>query len=208
MHSSADFQRGRMKFSRRREGGFSLLELIIVLVVILIVSALAVPNMMNILYNIRLRSSAQTLAGMMQTCRSMSIRDNKFYYVRHGSVNDATVVWVSDSNISTAPAVGEPQAQLGSGVVFSTTGNPSDPPLDFDNPYKNLAPAFNSRGLPCRVLGGRCVTLIPGLGNRVVSFELYLTDNRPVGTNGWATVTISPSSRVQVFLYNGSTWGS
>jgi prepilin-type N-terminal cleavage/methylation domain-containing protein len=198
-----------MKWRRKREGGFSLLELIVVVVVVLIVSAMAMPSFFNMIYNIRLRSSAQTVAGMMQTCRMQAVRDNKYYFIKYAAIGGSTIVWVTDQSAATAPAANEPQAQLGSNVQIVVAGNPSGPTLSF-TPIMDRPPAFNSRGVPCLQSGGRCVSNITiiGLGNRIAAFELYLTDSRPVGANGWATVVVSPAGRIQTFSYNGSTWGS
>jgi hypothetical protein len=124
-------------------------------------------------------------------------------------IGDSTFVWVSDKTNTTAPAANEPQAQLGGNVRIVTTGNPTGPTLSF-TPIFDRPPAFNARGIPCLVSGSRCTPNINviGLGNRIAAFELYLTDTRPVGSNGWATVVLSPAGRTQVFSYNGSNWGS
>jgi len=198
-----------MKLRRKREGGFSLLELIVVVVVVLIVSAMALPSFFNMIYNIRLRSSAQTVAGMMQTCRMQAVRDNTFYFVRTKLIGNATYVWVSKSLTSTEPQSGEPQAVLGSGVV-SATSPPSEPSVGFPTLdfALNKTPAFNARGLPCFSGGARCNTqFTAGSGSQNVGFKLFLTDSRPMGANGWAAVMISPAGRVQTFQYYGSGWG-
>ena len=198
-----------MSLRRTRESGFSMVELLIVVVVVLVVTAMAAPNIFNIIYNVRLRSAAQTVSGMMQTARMQAVRDNKYYFVRYGTVDGTTMVWVSDKTDTTAPAAGEPQAQLGQKVRIVVNGNPTAPTLSF-NPVMDKPPAFNARGVPCLVSGGRCTPNINiiGLGNRIACFMLYVTDDRPVGANGWAAVTLSPAGRTQVTLYNGSTWGS
>jgi len=148
-----------MKLRRKREGGFSLVELVIVVVVVLIVAAMAMPSFINMIYNIRLRSSAQTVAGMMQTCRMQAVRDNTFYFVRTKQVGNATFVWVSKSATSTAPQADEPQAVLGNGIVTSTSP-PSEPSVGY-TPIAfalNKIPAFNARGLPCFSAGAKCAT--------------------------------------------------
>jgi prepilin-type N-terminal cleavage/methylation domain-containing protein len=196
-----------MKLRRKREGGFSLLELVIVVVVVLVVAAMALPSFFNIIYNIRLRSSAQTVAGMMQTCRMQAVRDNKYYFVRYGVIDNSTFVWVSDKTNTTAPAANEPQAQLGGNIRVVTAGNPTGPTLSF-TPILDKPPAFNARGIPCLVSGSRCTPTITvlGLGNKIAAFELYLTDTRPVGANGWVSVTVSPAGRAQIYSYTGSSW--
>jgi len=197
-----------MKLRHKGEGGFSLLELVIVVVVILVVSAMAMPKIFQVIYNIRLRSATQTISGMLQTCRIQSVRDNTFYFLRTKAIGNKTWVWVSRSSTSTAPATGEPQAVLGASIVTSTSP-PSQPsvgytPLSF---ALNKIPAFNSRGLPCFSAGTRCQTqYTAGSGSLTVGFQMYLTDSRPVGANGWAAIMVSPAGRVQTFVYDGSNW--
>ncbi len=199
-----------MKLRRKHERGLSLLELLIVVAVILIVAAMALPNIFNMIYNIRMRSAAQTVAGMMQTCRMQAVRDNTFYFVRTKLIGNATWVWVSNSATNSAPTVNEPQAILGANIVTSNSP-PSFPTVSYiPIPLnQNKIPAFNARGLPCLSTGVQCKTQYNGglQGQLSSAFQLYLTGNRPFGGNTWAAVMVSPAGRVQTFIYDGNNWG-
>ncbi len=59
------------------QAGFSLLELMVTLVVAGIMAAIAIPNFMNWLPNIRLKSAARDLFSNMQNARMMAIKENK-----------------------------------------------------------------------------------------------------------------------------------
>ena len=194
-----------VKLRCKHESGFSLLELVIVVAVVLIVSAMALPSIFNVIYDIRLRSAAQTVVGMMQTCRMQAARDNTFYFLRTRRIGSATWVWVSKSRTSYAPVAGEPQAILGSGILTSKTP-PSQPSVDYNVvPFSlHQVPTFGARGLPCIVTSGSCQTSYSSGGaSLAVGWQLYFADSRP---NDWVAVMVSPAGRVQIFRYDGSNW--
>lgn len=200
--------------SPKRQRGFSLIELIVVVAVILAVSALAAPKFLNAIYNIRLRSSAFELSGMLQAVRMQAVQDNRYYYLCYAANNGVTQAWVSATGTcGTAPAATDKQVQLGGNVRIVTSGAPAGigSVLSFPAPTSVLVtakPAFGARGLPCYVSGSVCKTIAVTLsGNQVACYLLYLTDTRPVGSNGWAAVSVSPAGRMQVWTYNGSNWG-
>src|SRR5258708_35427439 len=59
-----------------RTGGFSLIELLIVVFVVMVVAAIAIPNVLLTVSNLRLRASAGDLAGLMQQARIMAAQNN------------------------------------------------------------------------------------------------------------------------------------
>src|SRR5256712_6930680 len=61
---------------RGRTGGFSLIEILIVVFVVMVVAAIAVPNVLLAVASIRLRASAGDLAGLMQQARIMAAKNN------------------------------------------------------------------------------------------------------------------------------------
>jgi type IV fimbrial biogenesis protein FimT len=58
------------------KAGFSLMELMVVIMLIAIMAAIAVPNMGAWLANHRLSSSARDIYSMMQLARMRAVRDN------------------------------------------------------------------------------------------------------------------------------------
>ena len=198
-----------MSLRSKREDGFSTLELVIVVAMVLIVTAMAAPSVFNMIYNIRLRSAAQTVSGMMQTARMQAVRDNKYRYACTGLAEGVTKTWVASSSACSVPASIDAQAQLGTGLKLATAGYPGgiNTAAGFGPLSTSYKPAFNERGLPCTVSGGRCLPTVSSVsGPLVATFVIYLTDARPVGANGWAAVTVSPAGRTQVWIWNGSVW--
>jgi Tfp pilus assembly protein FimT len=59
-----------------RTSGFSLLELLIVVFVVMVVAGIAIPNILSAVANVRLRASAGDLAGLMQDARILALRDS------------------------------------------------------------------------------------------------------------------------------------
>ena len=71
---------------KTKPSGFSLIELLIVIAIIMVVAAMATPNVMNAINNIRLRGSAGDVAGLLQQCRQAALHDNRYYTVKPATV--------------------------------------------------------------------------------------------------------------------------
>ncbi len=72
--------------------GFSMLEVMTVAGISMIVTMVAVPNMISAIGNIRLRSSMTSLAGVVQNCRMLSVKQNQimsthFAVTTYGAAN-------------------------------------------------------------------------------------------------------------------------
>src|SRR5437016_2545428 len=63
----------------KRDHGFSLLEMMIVLAVIMILAAITVPRFLNIIGDINLRYAATNYSGLLQSARIQSVRKNDYY---------------------------------------------------------------------------------------------------------------------------------
>ena len=196
--------------------GFSLLELIVVVSILMILGAIAVPNLMSTITNMRLRSATSSLSGLVQETRMQAIKHNtpmmvRFVVIQSGPyayIQNAsgTAVTYSTANVNplTGPIYGV--VQLGAPVVrvdTPTGGNPSPltvtqlgyTPLDLTN-AANL-PSFNARGVPCKYSSGSCANN---------GFVYYFTDAR----NGaaWTALSISPQGRLQRWFWYGDHWGN
>src|SRR6267143_6970581 len=119
---------------RSRVRGFSLVELLVVLFVVMVIAAIAIPNILLAVSNIRLRASAGGLAGLMQQARIMAAKNNAVYTIRYGIRNGAQIAFIDLNNPPTgvwAPTVtvngvvtDEPLIEF-SGTTVPASGAPS-----------------------------------------------------------------------------------
>jgi len=67
----------KQSFKRhKRSGGFSLVEITLVVFVMSVLAAITVPNVMLTVSNVKLRGTAADLAGLMQQARIMAAKNN------------------------------------------------------------------------------------------------------------------------------------
>lgn len=209
-----------MKWScKNRQGGFSLIELMLVATVMSVLMAFAVPNVMTGVANMRLRGAASDFSGLVQQARIKAVQTNcqgnanKAYTINFGlpSGNGAYVDLDANGSYtsSLSPTIGgvssEPMIQFGGkanqvaapgGAGGSPSNLDSSSPLGWTPTSGNLS--FNSRGLPCSLSGGVCTTN--------VGFVFYFTDTRAVGGPGWAAVSITAAGHPKTWWWNGSSW--
>jgi len=191
------------------KAGFSLLEVMGVTIISMVVTMTALPNMVAGIGNVRLRSSMTSLAGVLQNCRMLAVKQNRtmsthFVTTNYGSANGviAYVKLASDPNPDTFGA-GDSQVQLEQPVTrVSTLSGPNAPTIALDSAYLGFTPdtgdpSFNPTGLPCAYSGGNCTSK---------GFVYYFHDSRPAGQMGWAALSISPAGRLKKWYWNGSTW--
>lgn len=188
--------------SRYCERGFSLLEAVIVVSMLMAISAIATPNMMTAVANARLRGGATSLSGLLQNSRMMALKLNKVETVHFTVMSHGPVAYI-DVNQDGAYENTDPQVQLGAPMTKVTmpSGPGAPPPIDDTtlsfSDVRTSDPSFNAYGLPCRKSSGSCVNH---------GFVYYFTDTRPLGKSGWAAVSITPAGRIRTWFWDGSSW--
>jgi len=196
-------------YKRRGDGGFSLLEMIIVVAIILVLAAMTVPRVMTEVYFIRIQYSATDLSGLLQRARMEAVRKNTFYSVQYVPGNPA-MEQIVDKNLA-VPVPTIPPAVLASSVtaVYGTgSGAPGEAAfvasLNFATGVALAAtglPSFNARGLPCVRTSATVCTQVAGQG-----FVFFLSGTSAAGAVGWTAVAVTPSGRCEVFSYDGANW--
>ena len=210
---------------RDRTGGFSLIELLIVVFVVMVVAAIAVPNILLAVSNIRLRASAGDLAGLMQQARIMAAKNNPstpiaVYPVRYGVRNGAQIAYIDlngdgawspsvtvngvtlsepliEFSGTAVPAAGAPSGTGGQPSQYVLAGDTVVGGASFDN---TKTVAFTPRGFPCDY------SLPPACSTPAATYFVhYLTDTR-IGGAGWAAVVVTKAGRTKVVNWNGSLW--
>lgn len=199
----------------RSKAGFSLIELLVVVAVMLVVAALAAPTLMTTLDSFRMRGSLSSIANMAQRCRTQAIKKDLSQRIHFATVNNEAVTFVTDANDpNLVPINGDPQLsdQLWLPGQFSLSVAPTGstpPPLTGLTMWgtallPNVAPQdpyFNSRGMPC------LPDPVTGVCTPTTGF-LYYYQYKRAGTIRWAATSISPAGRIQSWFWDGTSWGN
>src|SRR5437016_1054132 len=135
--------------------GFSILELIVVMGIIMVIAAIAFPKIQAATEGLKLRGTVTDINGLIQQLRIQSVRANKSYTLLTlpATPGNGITLWI-DTNNNGALDQGEPSIQLPLNTTVSDgTGGPALlPPNTAIPPYivANAATvSFNERGLPC-----------------------------------------------------------
>jgi Tfp pilus assembly protein FimT len=182
--------------------------LMIVVTIVFIMAALAVPKLMTTVYATKVRYSATDLSGILQRARMEAVRKNSFYSIQTTAGNPETEQVVDKNN---AVVTTIPPAILGNGVTSffgAGSGAPQEAAflggLTFAIPLAAAGqPSFNARGLPCVApVGAATCTVTTGQG-----FAWFLSGTGAAGgAVGWTAVAVTPSGRCQVWAYDGANW--
>jgi type II secretory pathway pseudopilin PulG len=207
----SDRKKCGMQGARMR--GFSLIELLVVVLVVMVVAAIAVPNVLLAVSNIRLRASAGALGGLMQQARILAAKNNTAYVVLFGTQNGAQIAYIRDPNNGLGAYVaGEPLMEFSGTTVPAagvptSTGQPTAYVLAGDSgsgSYDNTNTiGFTGRGLPCNY----DTTTTPATCSTPPAkyFTYYMLDTR-VGGSGWAAVLVTKGGRTKIVTWNGAAW--
>jgi prepilin-type N-terminal cleavage/methylation domain-containing protein len=218
----------------RRKGrlkGFSLLELMAVVAIILIVAAIAVPNVTRAIRTSRIRGTAVEYANLLQNTRVRAINDDRFYSVYiQPSVGGNPPIAYADvyplalngrSGLGPPPTghynpgpPSDPMTTLPLGVLPQPVASAPDvaalnaafcvsctPDL-----ILNVAPTWGPDGMPCiskPSLDGTG-TVCNSSGGPIA----YVTYFQSTVSQQWSAVTVSPAGRIKAWHHeaNGGGW--
>lgn len=105
----------------RRDRGFSLVEMLIVVAIVAVMAAVALPNIGQYIRNYRIRGAAQDVAGALQTARSRAIMSNTNAGVSF-VVADADSYRFVQEDLAGQPEQFSPLVDLPLGVRFVVAG--------------------------------------------------------------------------------------
>lgn len=188
--------------------GVSAVELAVALFVVLVLSAIAIPNLFATWSDIQLRGAASQVAGLMQQARMLAAKKNGTYSLRYQISNGVQRVFV-DVNNNGVFDPGEPTLDLGRQVTAASSapnGASGQPPayvLAGDSsagpPCDNTCVlAFSPRGLPCDY------TNPPACTTPAASYFVYYFQDS--GRKTWAAVSVTKAGRSKALLWSGSSW--
>jgi len=198
----------RSKKIKSAQAGFSMVEVMIVVAIIMIISAMAAPNIISSLRLVKMRGATSSMINIFEQARMLAVRNNRGYMVLP-AVAQGTTYWYIDANNNQAMDAGEPQAALPQSVNMAATP-PSNGTLNLPagNNYYLLplqtGPAFNARGLPCYATATSCLNY-DAANNRYENFAYYIQDTGYGGTL-YMAVTIGPNGKMKAWNWTGTTW--
>ena len=187
--------------------GVGLVDIMVVAVVVVMISAIAVPQFMRIWYTTQLRSSAAQFADLTQQARISAARANATYPIRF-QTNDGVQQAYVDLNNNSSFDTGEPLISLikgingASGAPSGSGGQPSAYTLVGDTtsgtPFDNSnVLAYSPRGLPCNYTSSVCTTPAASY------FVFYFQDIR---SSAWSAVLVTKSGRSKILMWNSASW--
>ena len=188
------------KITHENDRGFSLLEMMAVVSLILVIAGFAVPSLINAINDINLRYTATNLSGLLQTARIQAVKRNAFYGIQPTTLPSGDNAYFVNLQGPTY-ATGDPLLPLGSQLqVFQGVGSgaPNEGAfvagLGFAVLPGGTVPSFNARGLPCTpTLANTCPQ------NAGQGFILLVSRTSPLGAIRWVSVVVTPSGRIQVW---------
>src|SRR5262245_39690630 len=77
LKSEPSMTKDGLTMTRRPSSGFSLLELLVVVLIMMVIGVIALPNMVNVVSNARLRGGATNLSGLLQNARMIAVKENR-----------------------------------------------------------------------------------------------------------------------------------
>lgn len=201
------------------------MELSVVVIITLIVSAWAVPSALTSIRMAHLRGAASDYAGLLEQARIYAIRDNRYYstYILAPSGNNLVtqayvdmlpkVLTGASGNGGTSVAAGDPSITIESEIVLEpvsaapNTSNLESLLLPATTPVTPTdgsvtPPTFGPRGLPCTPVSMTGGSVCDSSGGPT-AYWTFLQNSK---TSSWQAVTITPAGRIQKWFYTGSVW--
>jgi prepilin-type N-terminal cleavage/methylation domain-containing protein len=193
--------------TQKKQHGFSLLEMLIVVAVILILGAITVPRVMNTVSDINLRYFASNFGGLLQSARIQAVRRNAISTIQQTTLASGGPAYYIDP-ANGAYANGDPVLPVGTQLTVFPGGGSTAPNENAFTTGRGFTvytgaslPSFNARGLPCIAVGTSCPE-VPGQG-----FAMIISKSTLTGNVNYASVVINPSGRVQIWTCDSAgTW--
>jgi prepilin-type N-terminal cleavage/methylation domain-containing protein len=145
-----------------RHRGFSMLEILVVVSIVMVMAAVALPSISTYIRNYKIKGAAQNVAGELQSARSKAIMTNTNAGVSFAAVDADSYRWIQEDLAPGNEQYG-PLQDLPVGIRFVASGTPNAGPV-----------------LRFQRLGGFCV---PGVGSCAVAPAALCTGSEAARCN-------------------------
>jgi prepilin-type N-terminal cleavage/methylation domain-containing protein len=171
----------------RTARGFSVVELVVVLAIILVLSSIAIPSLLSSMRTYRISSAASSFSALLQRARFEAIRRNTPISVRTAVVGGNTAVYI-DVNGNGALDPDEPMVLQTSDIQFVAAGGSVPGPATTGYPAAVSPPGIITFGV-------RGTVNYPGAPTDYIS---YL--GNPAGPNlFYGAVTVSQMGQIKAW---------
>jgi type II secretory pathway pseudopilin PulG len=186
--------------------GFSMVELMIVLAMVMTATTIAVPTMVTMVANARLHRSMANLSSLYQNGRALAVKGNAITRIRFQLINNNWTAYVDNGVNPSGLTSMVPQLSLP--VSFSKVAAPTGTaptPLDAATCGSTITldttddTYFNQLGVPCQYSSGTC--------SSSQAYAYYFTNKGSMNmSTTWAAMCISPAGRVKAWYWTGGGW--
>ncbi len=201
--------------NRKRDRGFSLIELMITLVIMLILAGFAIPAILSYVHIARLRGAATDYASLLQTGRMRSVQDDRFYSTYLVAGTPVTGYVDLTSNGGTGAIGNDPLIAINAEVVPTAVGGAPDTAnltgqflpvgstlVPKDGTTTGTPVIFGPHGLPCTSQSATGGSVCVSSGG-ATAFWVFFNDT---SSGAWEAVTVTPAGRIQEWQHGGSGW--
>ena len=151
-HTSKETTSQATVHSEPRQGGFSLIEIVVVMVIVAIMAVFAAPSLVNFRPNMRLKGAARDLHTNLQLMKVGAIKNNRTMFITFSPVACAAYpstavpspggTYTIDSDLDNNGTLDAAEKSVvGSFTMLDTSGD-ADPDYDYDLP-ENTALCIN-----------------------------------------------------------------
>ena len=166
----------------RPERGFSLVEMLIVVAIVAVMAAVALPNIGQYIRNYRVKGAAQAVAGELQSARSRAIMSNTNLGVSFVVLDRDTYRFLQEDVPAASVERFGPLRKLPTGVIFAPSGlTDPGPTLRFQRLGGFCNPA---------ALSGTCRAAVP-VAERTTPAETAMLDG---GTTDGSYIGSDPAA--------------